>query len=110
MIRNSIFAVLAWATTAVTSLGATVVGNISDVSYWVGSGANQAVLIIDWQDGKNAPGQSTGQALAWGYRWPVGQTRTGLQMLLDIAAADSRLVIDTMYSGRFVFGIGYDLD
>lgn len=110
MIRTLILGILAWVTVVPASVGATFVGSMADISYWVGSGENQAVLIIDWQDGKNAPGQSAGQAIAWGYRWPSGQTRTGMQMLLDIAAADPRLVVDTMHAGLFLFGIGYDLD
>lgn len=114
MIRNLLIGLAGWLAVSVSSLAATIVNNLSDVSYWVGSGQNQAVLIIDWQDGKVPPGVSGGQnlSLAWGFRWPAGETRTGEQMLLEIAAADPRLVVDLMYFGTqgLVFGIGYDLD
>lgn len=97
---------------AIAAQAGTLVQNISDVSYWVGSGENQAVLIIDWQDGKNAPGQTAGEAMAWGYRWSAGQTPTGKDMLEAIAAADTRLelYIDYRSFGPIVFGLGYDLD
>lgn len=90
----------------------TLVTNIDDVSYWVGSGENRAVMIIDWQDNKNAPGETAGEALAWGYRWPVGETRTGQQMLEAIALADPRLFLQLDHFGGApaVFGLAYDLD
>jgi hypothetical protein len=50
----------------------------SDIIYWVGEGANQAVMAVNWAD----------TALAWGYRW--NGTATVADMLADIAAADPR--------------------
>jgi hypothetical protein len=100
-----------WLSCSLTAAAGTIVTNIDDVSYWVGSGPNRAVLIIDWQDGKNAPGETAGQALAWGFRW-TGATATGEDMMRAIAAADPRLFIDVMDFGGFglVFGLAYDLD
>lgn len=95
-----------------TAAGA-IVDDFSDVQLWTGTGGNSAVMIIDWQDGKRLPGEPVlGQALAWGYRWPVGQTRKGRDMLLAIDAADPRLQIrtDTRSLGQIVFGAFYDLD
>ena len=85
----------------------------SDIQYWVGSGPNRAGLVIDWQDGKNAPSLTIGQAVAWGYQWQNGATPTGLDMLTAIAAADPRLELSTGNNpsfGTYVFGLGYDLN
>ena len=79
---------------------------------WVGSGADTAGLIIGWQDAKNLPGDSLGQALAWGFHWNPGTSPTGLDMLSAISAADPRLEVkfDNRGFGSIVFGIYYDLD
>jgi hypothetical protein len=92
--------------------GATAVQSLDQIQYWAGSGENRAAMIIDWSDGKALPGETLGEALIWGYRWPVGETRTGQQMLQAIADADPRLFlrVDTRSYGQIVFGIGYDLD
>ena len=50
----------------------------SDIIYWVGEGANQAVMAVNWAD----------TALAWGYKWDG--TATVADMMADIAAADPR--------------------
>jgi hypothetical protein len=50
----------------------------SDILYWVGEGANEAVMAVNWAD----------TALAWGYRW--NGTATVADMMADIAAADPR--------------------
>lgn len=112
MIKSALCAVLLSFVSALTIQAGTLVQNFSDVSYWVGSGENQTVLIIDWQDGKNAPGQTAGEAIAWGFRWSAGQNPTGKDMLEAIAAADPRLELRLVYRsfGPIVFGLGYDLD
>ena len=56
----------------------------SDILYWVGTGSNQAIFIIDWC---TAP-----TALAWGYRFD-GESVTVATMLNDIATADPRLTV-----------------
>jgi len=79
--------------------------SLADVTFWVGSGANEAALVIDWNDGKSP------QSLAWGYRWDGAAT--GLDMLQAVTAADSRFgdVVLTEWSfGWTVDGMGYDLN
>lgn len=76
-----------------------------DIDYWVGTGSNQAALVIDWNDGKEA------QSLVWGYRWDG--TKKGEDMFMAIVAADPRLFAHVSGSGGYgaaLFGAGYDLD
>jgi hypothetical protein len=75
-----------------------------DIRFWVGSGANRAALVIDWDTNSTEP-----PALAWGYRWN-GMAR-GAEMLRAIVAADSRLFAKlggTPSNPDAVYGIGYD--
>lgn len=53
----------------------------SDILYWVGSGANQVVMAVNWPD----------TALAWGYRFDGSKAVS--DMMNDIAAADPRFSI-----------------
>lgn len=77
--------------------------SFSDIQNWVGSGANEAAMVVDWKDGK------TDQSMVWGYRWDG--TATGLNMFLSIVAADPNLYAHAgTYSwGTAIYGIGYDL-
>ena len=61
----------------------------SAIEYWVGEGASQVVMAVNWPD----------TALAWGYRFDG--TKTVSDMMTDIAAADPRF--------SFVPG-GYGID
>ena len=82
------------------------VSSLDDIEFWVGSGTNQAALLLDW-DGES----STDQSLAWGYRWDG--TATGEDMLLQILSADARLFAKTSAGGPIgiaVYGLGYDND
>lgn len=75
----------------------------SDITNWTGSGANEAGLVIDWQDGRGST--------LWGYRWDG--TASGEDMLRAIVASDSNLYIKvstTTPYGVALFGIGYDRD
>jgi len=65
----------------------------SDILYWVGTGANQAVLAVNWAD----------TALAWGYRFDG--SKTVADMMDDIAEADNRFsyTMDGAYVGDIVF-------
>ncbi|MDH7502942.1 MAG: hypothetical protein QHJ82_09590 [Verrucomicrobiota bacterium] len=75
-----------------------------DVEFWVGTGANRAALVLDWNDGKSP------EAFVWGYRWD-GEA-TGLDMLRAVVEADDRLFAHVSEPGPFgvsVYGIGYDL-
>lgn len=83
----------------------TTSATFDDIVFWVGTGSNQAALVLDWNDSK-AP-----EALVWGYRWDG--TATGLEMLQAIVEADSRLFAHVSEPGPFgtaVYGIGYDLN
>ncbi len=77
-----------------------------DIEFWIGAGVNRAALVIDWQDGSDAP-----PALVWGYRW--NGAATGAKMLLDVVTADERLFAKfggTESNPVAVYGLGYDAD
>lgn len=82
------------------------VSSLNDIEFWVGSGANQAALLLDWD------GEATGdQSLAWGYRWDGAAT--GEDMLRDVLAADTRLFAKISAGGPAgiaFYGTGYDLN
>ena len=59
--------------------------DFADILYWVGSGANEAVMAVNWAD----------TALAWGYRYDGNKTVA--DMMDDIAAADPRFSYTTSY-------------
>lgn len=79
--------------------------NFSDIRYWVGTGSNQAALVIQWNDSKNP------DALVWGFRWDGNAT--GEDMVKAIAKADHRF-LTLMYQGTpqgtAIGGFGFDLD
>ncbi|MGD9506378.1 MAG: hypothetical protein AB7W37_15830 [Syntrophobacteraceae bacterium] len=95
--------------------------DFDDITYWVGSGGNQAALVIEWNDGKEP------QTIVWGYRWDG--TATGADMLAAISGsgyatggpfsgnmtgADSRLYTQlewwSGYDAYTVYAFGYDVD
>lgn len=84
---------------------ATALESFDDINFWVGSGANQSALVIDW-DGTS----TTDNSLTWGYRWD-GSAK-GIDMVTAVAAADPRLYLRigpiNGNLGVGVFGIGYD--
>ena len=55
----------------------------SDIIYWVGEGANEAIMAVNWAD----------TALAWGYRFDG--SKTVADMMEDIATADQRFSYTT---------------
>ena len=63
----------------------------SDVKYWVGSGANEAVIIINYS------GQ--GKALAWGVRWDGDLNFT--EAMQKLCAADPRLRDNLNYTWSY---------
>lgn len=76
-----------------------------DVQVWVGSGENEALLVIDWNDGIRP------QSMAWGYRWD-GEA-SAEDMLIAVCSADLGLYGKISTSGEFgiaAYGLGYDLD
>lgn len=93
---------------AVSTLAAEGDFTMDDIEFWVGEGENQAVLVIEWDDGILPK-----TTLAWGYRWD-GEA-TGEDMIRAVVDADDRLFANfeewpsTVY-GTTVYGLGYDLD
>ena len=78
---------------------ATITFPSSSVQYWVGTGTNQAVVILGWDDNPNG-----NFALAWGVRW--NGSATAANMLDTIATYDSR--VSYSISSGFVTSIGYN--
>ena len=72
----------------------------SNIQFWTGTGTNQAVVIVGWDD--NTAG--TNFALAWGVRW--NGTATAQNMLDTIAAYDTRF--SYTISGSFVSNVSYN--
>lgn len=76
------------------------------IKYWVGTGANKAALVVQWNDGKNS------DALVWGFRWDGNAT--GVDMIQAIAKADHRfyaLQYDSRTNlGIAIGGLGFDLN
>lgn len=95
---------LALASVATLLTNAAPAATFDDVQFWVGSGANRAAVVIDWNDGKSA------ESLLWGYRWDGAAS--GLDMLQAVVNADARLYAHFgNYSwGTATLGIGYDLN
>jgi hypothetical protein len=92
----------AFALTSPNALAASF--TFADIDFWVGTGANQAALVIDWGEDAAEP-----PALAWGYRW--NGMATGADMLAAILAADARLFAKlggAPGSPAVVYGLGYD--
>jgi hypothetical protein len=82
------------------------VTSLDDIEHWVGSGANRAGVVVDWNGDA-----TTDHALVWGFRWDGDAT--GETMLRAIITADPRLYAKLGTSGGFglaVRGLGYDLN
>lgn len=71
---------------------------VDDVTFWTGTGANEAVLIVDFQDG------ATIDSYAWGFRFDG--TTTGAAMLNAVVAADPNFAI--LVGGGFLSDITYN--
>ena len=72
----------------------------SNIQFWTGTGSNQAVVIVGWDD--NSGG--TNFALAWGVRW--NGTATAQNMLDTIMAYDTRF--GYTINGSFVDSVWYN--
>lgn len=72
------------------------------IQYWTGEGNNRAALVFQFGV---SPAQSPG-ALVWGYRWNSTETKTGFDLIKDIAAANPDLVVLMQYTGD----LGYTLN
>ncbi|MGA2093421.1 MAG: PEP-CTERM sorting domain-containing protein [Sedimentisphaerales bacterium] len=71
------------------------------VEYWAGTGANEAIMVVDWQ---------RDVSLAFGYRW--GGSATAGDMFDAVDAASDRFYKEWVdgYGNGAIFGIGYDMD
>lgn len=79
---------------------------LEPVQFWVGEGAKEASLVIDWHE---APGE--GVTLSWGYRWDGAAT--GRDLLSAVVHADERLFAKLNRSpetASLMYGLGYDAD
>jgi hypothetical protein len=70
--------------------------DMTQVQYWVGSGPDSSVLVVDFQDGSPDP------SYAWGWLHEGG---TGEDMINAIAAADTNMTIDV--PGGFLNDLTY---
>lgn len=84
------------------SLHAQVVSGFSDLEFTIGTGAQQAGIVIDFRDGS--------EPLAWGYRWDGALT--GQDLVRAVTQADPRLfsLVAESSFGDVLVGIGYDQD
>lgn len=79
--------------------------SFDQIQNWTGEGANQAALVIQWNDDREE------NAMVWGYRWD-GEA-TGVDMIMAIAKKDPRmflLILEGTAYGTTIGGIGYDAD
>lgn len=72
--------------------------NISNIQYWIGSGSDSAILVVDFRDG------SWDSSYAWGYLF--NGSATAQMMLNAIAAADVNfsVVINSGFLSNIVYG------
>lgn len=79
--------------------------SFDQIQNWTGEGANQAALVIQWNDDREE------NAMVWGYRWD-GEA-TSVDMVMAIAKKDPRmflLILEGTAYGTTIGGIGYDAD
>jgi hypothetical protein len=72
-----------------------------DVEYWIGEGNNEALFVVDWNDGIEP------ESTAWGFHFE-GEI-TGEEMLTAISEADDRLEINMAggFLNDIIFANGY---
>jgi hypothetical protein len=73
------------------------------IEYWTGSGENEVLLIIDWQEDR---------MLAFGYRWDIVDAPTDFDLFEAVNDASDRFYrewVDGMPE-QAIFGIGWDAD
>lgn len=70
----------------------------SDVQFWCGTGSNESVVIVAWDD------MDTPVALVWGVRWN-GTNAVALDLIDSIAAHDSRFTFN--YGGGLISNVEY---
>ena len=83
------------------------VSSFADIEFWVGSGSNEAAMVIDWVESSTAD-----ESPVWGYRWDGDAY--GEDMMMAIVEADPRLFIKIHdWGGNLgisLYGMGYDAD
>ena len=71
-------------------------GGTVEVDYWAGSGSNESIIVIDWNQ-TNGPYNT--ESHAWGYRW---DGTAYVSDALDAIDAAGALDMDFGYGGGFV--------
>ena len=77
-------------------------GSWVEIDYWAGSGSNEAIIVIDWN---NTNGPYDTETHAWGYMWDGTKKIVDALNALDSAGA---LDIITGYGGSFLNDAYYD--
>ena len=77
-----------------------------DVEAWVGSGANETILVVDWNKiDQEANGQDiVSESHAFGFRWDGTAYESDMLAAFNDAGI---LTVTTGYGGAFVYNIGY---
>lgn len=84
----------------------------SDITDWIGTGANEAALVIDFNDGKAPSTSGQSHSLVWGYRFD-GPSVPAETLFLDVVSGVGGLYAEYDSQSAFglaLFGIGYDQD
>lgn len=79
------------------------VSDFSGIVNWTGTGANEAAVVLDFNDGR--------VPMTWGYRWDGAAT--GADALRAVVEADASLFALASNPGAFgisLYGLGYDRD
>ena len=95
-----IMAVVAFMTGGATAQ----VVDFDDITFWVGSGANRAGLVIDFHNGGSQ--SAVQESWVWGYRWDG--VATGFDMLSAVSSADISLTVDSpgfLTTATYVVGL-----
>jgi hypothetical protein len=76
-----------------------------DIEFWTGSGPNESVLVVDYNDAGSNHAAYTRESFAFGYRWDGAATQQA--MLAAVDAASPNLTVETGFGGGFVTDIIY---
>ncbi len=104
--RNSFTGVLAAAVLFGGAIAHAQTFTLSDIQNWVGTGANQAALVVAWNDGK------TPDSLVFGYRWSAADadpTVFGMMQAIDAANPRFSFTAHPSFFSGSVFSVFYDL-
>jgi len=101
-IPTTLAAALALSTCTWITVSAQAGFSTSNVTYWIGSGTNEAVLVVDWNDGLEP------QSLAWGVRWNGEITGAGILDRIEQSDTKFRYRYHPAFPGTAVYSIGHD--